>query len=102
MSSKATSIKGFQRKHLRGLAHRLKPLVQVGAAGVTEQVLGAVDAALTDHELIKVRLYRPEDKKADAEALAKGAGAALVGLVGHTVILYRPDPEEPKIQFPKR
>jgi len=95
-------LKGFQRKHLRALAHRLKPLVQVGQAGVSPEVLSAVQAALLDHELIKVRLTRPEDKHAEAAALAQGAGAALVGLVGHTAILYKPHPKEPQIKLPTR
>ena len=97
-----TELEGFQRKHLRGLAHSLKPVVQVGASGVTESVLRQVDEALGDHELIKVRLHDPEDKKAAATELAEGSGAALCGLVGHTVILYRAHPDEPTIRLPKR
>lgn len=86
-----------QRKQLRGRAHPLEPIVQVGNAGVTDAVLRSVDQALTDHELVKVRLRSPEDKKGDAERLAEGTGSALCGLVGHTVILYRPHPEKPTI-----
>jgi RNA-binding protein len=86
-----------QRKQLRGRAHPLEPIVQVGHSGVTDAVLRSVDQALTDHELIKVRLRSPEDKKGDAERLADGTRAALCGVVGHTVILYRPHPEHPTI-----
>lgn len=86
-----------QRKALRGRAHALQPLVLVGQAGVDERVLRSVDEALTAHELIKVRLHEPADKKGAAAALASGTGAALCGLVGHTVILYRPHPERPTI-----
>jgi RNA-binding protein len=93
----APVLTGRQRKSLRGLAHRLEPVVLVGREGVTDAVVRAVGEALLTHELIKVRLHEPEDKKSDAQALADGAGAALCGLVGHTVILYRPHPERPKI-----
>jgi len=86
-----------QRAFLRGTAHVLEPVVHVGQAGVSDAVLRSVDEALTAHELIKVRLHEPDDKKADAAALAAGTGAELCGLVGHTVILYRPDPDDPKI-----
>jgi len=86
-----------QRKTLRGKAHALEPVVHVGQHGVSEAVLRSVDEALAAHELIKVRLHEPEDKKADAAALAEGTSSELCGLVGHTVILYRPDPEHPKI-----
>ncbi len=93
----APVLTGRQRKHLRGRAHALEPLVHVGAAGVTDAVLRAVDGALAAHELVKVRLHEPVTKHDDADALATGTGAVLCGLVGHVVILYRPHPEKPKI-----
>jgi RNA-binding protein YhbY len=52
---------------------------------------------LLDHELIKVQMREPEDKKAMARHLAEATSAALCGLLGHTVILYRPHPETPTI-----
>lgn len=90
-------LNGAQRRKLRGLAHDLEPIVLVGHAGVTKAVLDAVHQALLDHELIKVRLREPEDKKAMANNLADGTKAALCGLVGHTAILYRPHPDAPKL-----
>ena len=95
-------LAGFQRKYLRKLAHNAKTLVQVGDAGLTETVHAAVDAALRDHELVKVRLHEPEDKKASARELARRSGSELAGLVGHTVILYRRHPDEPRIELPER
>jgi RNA-binding protein len=93
------SLTGAQRQRLRGLAHGLEPVVQVGHAGVTDAVMQAVDAALAAHELIKVRLHQPEDKRGSASELAERAGAALCGLVGHTVILYRAHPTKPRISL---
>ncbi|MFM8410785.1 MAG: YhbY family RNA-binding protein [Alphaproteobacteria bacterium] len=93
----APSLTGAQRQSLRGQAHALRPVVQVGHEGVTEAVLDAVDDALAAHELVKVRLHAPLDKRADAGALAEGARAALCGVVGHTVILWRPREERPSI-----
>ena len=95
--SDAPHLTGRQRKALRGLAHGFEPLIHVGAAGVTAAVVHAVDGALRAHELVKVRLHAPAAKHDDAEALAAGTGAALCGLIGHVVILYRPHPEKPKI-----
>ncbi|MCC6849111.1 MAG: YhbY family RNA-binding protein [Deltaproteobacteria bacterium] len=92
-------LTGRQRKHLRGLAHGFEPLVYVGSAGVTDAVLAAVDGALLAHELVKVRLHAPVAKHDDATALAAGTGAALCGLLGHVVILYRPHPEKPRISL---
>lgn len=90
-----------QRKHLRGLAHALQPVVHVGQAGASEAVAAELDRALDAHELVKVRLHEPDDKKALAAELAELAGAQLCGLVGHTVILYRRHPETPRIRLPE-
>ncbi|MEK7705262.1 MAG: YhbY family RNA-binding protein [Myxococcota bacterium] len=100
--SKPGTLAGYQRTYLRGLAHPLKPVVQVGSAGVTDAVLTAVREALLTHELIKVRMMEPEDKKAMALALATGTSSALCGLVGHTAVLYKAHPETPVILLPKR
>ena len=83
-----------ERSKLRSKAHHLQPIVRVGVAGVSDAFIKEVDRALADHELIKVRLHEPEDKRGMAEALAKGTRSALCGLVGHTVILYRPRPKQ--------
>jgi RNA-binding protein len=95
-------LTGHQRRYLRGLAHPLKPVVRVGKGGVTDSVALAVERALVDHELVKVRMLRPEDKRGCARLLADRCGAHLCGLVGHTVILYRAHPETPRIRLPER
>lgn len=94
------ALSGRDRRYLRSRAHALRPVVHVGEAGLTPEVLAAVDRALLDHELVKVRLHEPEDKRALARALAEAGGAHLAGLVGHTAILYRPHPEAPRITLP--
>jgi RNA-binding protein len=98
----APALAGYQRQYLRALAHPLKPVVQVGQSGVTDEVVQAVRIALRDHELIKVRLREPKDKNAFCESMATGSGSALCGLVGHTAILYKPHPKKPQIHLPQR
>lgn len=91
-----------QRKFLRGLAHPLKPVVQIGKQGLTEATLRQADDALNDHELIKVQAPVPrEEKKELAERLATELEADVAGHIGHVIILYRehPDPEERKIEL---
>ena len=95
-------LRGHQRRWLRARAHELRPLVHVGESGVSQAVLSALDEALLDHELVKVRLHQPEDKRSTARILAEGVGAHLCGVVGHTVILYRPHPEHPRLTLPQR
>ncbi len=101
-SAAVPELAGFQRRALRALANPLRPLIRVGDAGLSPGLLRALDAALLQHELVKVRMREPEDKKAEAAALAQQSGSALCGLVGHTAILYRPNPEDPKIELPTR
>lgn len=102
MSESTTRLEGFQRKHLRKLAHGLKPVVSVGEGGLSPAVGKALVDALAHHELVKVKLHQPEDKKAAAAELARMGDAELCGLVGHTVILYRRNEEAPGIELPER
>ncbi len=95
-------LRGFQRKYLRGLAHSLRPVARVGRSGVSEEVLRKVDQALDDHELVKVSMHKPKDKKQMAAALAVGSRAHLAGLLGHIAILYRAHQEKPRIVLPQR
>lgn len=91
-----------QRRHLKGLAHHLNPVIQVGNAGITPAVVAETGRALTDHELIKVRVSAADRTERDA-AIALLAGeshAALVARVGHVAILYRPNAERPRILLP--
>ena len=99
--SRRKPLSSQQRKFLRASAHTLKPMVLVGQNGITENVVQSVSDALGAHELIKVRLREPEDKKAMARELAAQAKAHMCGLIGHTLILYRRNPEDPKIQLPR-
>ncbi len=79
-----------QRRHLRGLAHGLAAVVHVGKQGFTPAVRLQLDAALEDHELIKVRLAaaRPA-RPAIAAMLVDATGAEHVGSIGGVLILYR-------------
>ncbi len=96
-------LKGSQRKYLRAQAHHLKPLVMIGAKGVTETLLGSLDLALKDHELIKVKFGEFKDAKKEISAeIAAATKSELVGLIGNIAILYRqnPAPEKRKFKLP--
>lgn len=102
------SLTSHQRQHLKALAHPLKPLVQVGTAGITEGLIGAIGEALHRHELIKVQLPKLEvasERQAMAELIVEQSEAELVQLLGRMVILYLPRkqdlPGKPRIELPK-
>lgn len=89
-----------QKKHLRALGHKLKPVLLVGNAGLSESVIAEANHALTAHELIKVRLRvgGREQRDAAIATLCDRTGAALVQRIGNTALVYRPDPDTPRIK----
>jgi RNA-binding protein len=91
-----------QRRHLKGLAHHLNPIIQVGNAGITPAVIAETGRALADHELLKVRVSAADRAERDAAIalLAAESQAALVARVGHVAILYRANPDRPRILLP--
>ena len=99
IQSLSSQLTGDQRTQLRGLAHALKPVVIVGQQGVTDPVIAQVEQALFDHELIKVKVIGTFDGEIDevASALAKATGAACVQQIGHILVFYKPNPDDPVI-----
>ncbi|MCD4749918.1 MAG: YhbY family RNA-binding protein [Thermoanaerobaculales bacterium] len=96
-------LKGSQRKYLRGVAHGLKPLVQVGKEGVSVSVLDAIDRALVAHELIKIQIMADrEDRQTMIGDIERGASCECAGAIGKMAIFYRrqTDPEKRKINLP--
>lgn len=91
-----------QRRHLKGLAHPLKPVILMGNAGLTEAVIAETQRALNDHELIKVRLpgLDREDRDAALALLAERTGSTMVTRIGHVAVLYKTHPELPRIVLP--
>ena len=96
------SLSSKQKSHLRGLAHKLKPVVMVGGAGLSEGVINETASSLAHHELIKVRITGMDRKERDdmATTLAKETGSELVNIIGHIAILYRAA-KKPQIPLPK-
>lgn len=96
-------LKGSQKKFLRAQAHHLKPVVMIGAKGITEHLIGSVDLALKDHELIKVKFVEfKEEKKEISQEIVDKTKSELVGLIGNIAIFYRqhPEVEKRKIKIP--
>ena len=92
-------LTGKQRRHLRALAHALRPIVQIGKSGVDAGLVAAVDRALADHELVKVKVGDGAglERHAAADQLASQTNSEVAQVLGNVVVLYRADPDEPKI-----
>lgn len=88
------SLTSAERKRLLPRCSRLKPVVMVGNAGVTDAVLAELDRALLAHELVKVRVNAAEreERRSLAERLVSATGSDLVQAIGHVVVLYRERP----------
>ncbi|UZR29957.1 ribosome assembly RNA-binding protein YhbY [Methylococcus mesophilus] len=86
------------RRQLRAKAHKLKPVVITGQAGITPGVLAEISLALDHHELIKVRVNAGDrETRAEMTALICGeSGAELVQSLGHVITLFRKSPERGK------
>ncbi len=96
------SLTPGQRASLKSLAHPLKPIFQVGKDGVTERAVVAVREAFNTREILKVKVLdsAPTDAQATGETLVSSIeDAHLVQVIGRTVVLYRPDPEDPQIHL---
>jgi RNA-binding protein len=95
-------LTGKQRRHLRALGHELKPTVQVGRNGIDDGVVAAIEQALVDHELVKIKLGEAAelDRHDAADAIARRTGSEIAQVLGNTLLLYRADPDEPAIVLP--
>ena len=99
-------LKGFQKRFLRGWAHAITPVVFVGQKGFTQSLADAMDDALGQHELVKVKFvdFNEKQKKlALIEQIEKTVPCEMVGMIGHMATFFRQqsDPEKRRINLPK-
>jgi len=92
-----------QKKHLRSLAHGLRPIVMVGQQGLSDAVLAELESTMTKHELlkIKVRVNDRAEKQQIVDKILNFTKAALVQVIGGVLIIYRPFDENPSIILPR-
>lgn len=97
-----SELTGKDRRALRALGNALKPVIFIGKDGVTEAVLAAVDDAHRGQELIKAKVLDtcPLDRREAAAALDAASASSVVQILGRTLLLYRRDPEHPRILLP--
>jgi RNA-binding protein len=83
------TLTGKQKAKLKGKAHSLKPVIQVGRAGVEEPQLNSIRRVLHEHELIKIKFLDYKDhKKEISENIARETGSEIVEIIGNVLILY--------------
>ena len=97
------SLTSAQTRFLRGQAHGLKAILQVGGKGIRDTLIDEVVNALEHHELIKVKIAAEDRDARDAliEELVRRSEAALVQRIGHVAVLYRPSLDHRQIVLPR-
>ncbi|MGH8084628.1 MAG: ribosome assembly RNA-binding protein YhbY [Lysobacter sp.] len=98
-----TVLTSAQTRFLRGQAHDLKAMLQVGGKGITDALVAEIDLALEHHELIKIKIAAADRETRDAMIgeLAERTEAALVQRIGHTAVIYRPSTDKRQIVLPR-
>jgi len=84
------------------MAHTLKPVVNLGKNGLSNKTKNEIDTQLLEHELIKLKVLDscPISKNECADLLEQKNSLEVVQIVGKTLTLYCPHPEEPIIELP--
>lgn len=92
-----------QIRYLRSLAHDLNPVVLLGNKGATAAVAKELGQALDIHELVKVKLSGgdKDERQAQIEMLTGATQAEQIHQIGHIVVLFRRNADEPKIALPR-
>ncbi|MFT4810529.1 MAG: RNA-binding protein [Paraglaciecola sp.] len=97
------TLSNKQIQHLKGLAHAIKPVVQLGNNGLTEGVLAEIEGAIKHHELIKIKIPTDdkEEKALIIDAIIRETDAVKVQAIGHVLVLFKQS-DEKKVELPKR
>ena len=99
----APELTAGERRALRARAHHLRPVVMIGDAGLTAEVLREIDTNLKSHELIKIRVLGDERnvRRELVGQICEATGAQPVQHIGKILVIYRPRPAE-TVAAPKK
>ena len=103
MKLNPSSLTSKQTKHLRALAHSIKPLLLVGKNGITDTFIQQTRKILEDHELAKVKIIPTSSDVIGevAEVLSEKVPCHIAQKIGKTVVIYNQREKDPEITLPK-
>ncbi len=80
-----------QRSNLRGQASTLKPVMQLGKGGFSDNVIRQLEDHLFSHELVKIKVLKNAEYTAKEAMiyLGEATGAETVSCMGNIVTLYK-------------
>lgn len=95
-------LTGKQKSFLRSLGQTLKPTIMIGKMGVTDNTLLSIRNGFNTKELLKIKVQDgcAETEEEVSEKVTEGTGATAVQIVGHTILLFKRDHKNPKIELP--
>jgi RNA-binding protein len=99
------NLSSSERKYLRSQAHHLEPVVLIGKNGIKDGTIESINKVLQTRGLIKIKFREFKDEKvALSKSIAELTHSEVVGIIGHTLILFRqnPDSEKQQIHFPAK
>ena len=91
------NLSSSERKYLRNQAHHLEPVVLIGKNGIKDGTIESINKVLQKRGLIKIKFREFKDEKLSlSEKIAKITHSEIVGIIGHTVIIFRQNPDSDK------
>ncbi|WP_324656970.1 YhbY family RNA-binding protein [Burkholderia thailandensis] len=100
----ALSLSPAERSALRSEAHALKPVVLIGAEGLTDAVLAEIEVHLAAHQLIKIRVFGDErdERVAIYDEICDRLNAAPIQHIGKLLVIWKPEQAEAAPQRGRR
>lgn len=85
------TLSADKKKQYRLIGHNLRPIVTVAGNGLSDNVLAEIDRALTDHELIKIKLaiIDRDARKQAVVSLCEKTKADVVQEIGKVALIFR-------------
>ena len=92
-----------QRAFLRGIAAKEDTIFQIGKGGINGNLIGQVNDALKAREIVKIKVLEtsPVSAHEAADELAQSTRSEIVQVIGSKLVLFKRNPQEPKIELPK-
>ncbi|MFT7688061.1 MAG: RNA-binding protein [Candidatus Azotimanducaceae bacterium] len=78
-------------KRYRSIGHKLKPIVTISGNGLSDSVLKEVVRALSDHELIKIKVHADDRKDRDdtIKLLVEKTYSTVIQTVGNVALIHK-------------
>ena len=83
-------LNGKQKRYLRSLAVNIKPIVQIGKSGLSNEILTSIRTACDARELIKVIILQNSDEEAaDVAEAVEEMGLDVVQIIGRNLVVFK-------------